>query len=331
MRRRNFIAGLASTTAALSLAGSAQADSLRRLGVLMSFAADDPDAKARLAAFQQELERLGWSQQSNLHIEYRFAAARIDQYVPLAKELVALKPEVILAQSTQITTALKQEARGIPIVFTNVSDPIGAGFITSLARPGGNLTGVLQYEAGIVGKWLAMLKEIAPHLTRIALVGNPKTSGSAFDYFLRSAEVAAPPLAIKIVPTPVESVDADIDHAIESFAAAPNGGLVVPPDSTTIVRRDLVIALAARYRLPAVYPFRVFVDAGGLMCYGNDEIEPYRLAASYVDRILHGAKPSELPVQVPTNYKTVVNLKTAKALGLDVPPSLLVRADEVIE
>ena len=220
MRRRNFIAGLASTTTAWPLAGSAQGESLRRLGVLMSFAADDPDAKARLAAFQQELERLGWSRQSNLHIEYRFAAARIDQYVPLAKELVTLKPEVILAQSTQVTTPLKQEARGIPIVFTNVSDPIGAGFITSLARPGGNLTGVLQYEAGIVGKWLAMLKEIAPHLTRIALVGNPNTSGSAFDYFVRSAEVAAPPLAIKIVPTPVESADADIDHAIESFVLA---------------------------------------------------------------------------------------------------------------
>jgi putative tryptophan/tyrosine transport system substrate-binding protein len=328
MRRREFIAVI---SAVPFTAYGQQPERIRRIGVLMSFAANDPDAKARLAAFYQELERLGWSQRSNLHIDYRFAAARIDQYVPLAKELVALQPEVILAQLTQIAATLQQETRAIPIVFTNVSDPIGAGFITSLARPGGNLTGVLQYEAGIMGKWLAMLKEIAPHLTRIALVGNPKTGTFAFDYFLRTAEVAAPALAVKVVPIPVENADADIDHAIASFAAAPNGGLVVPPDATTIVGRDLVIALAACHRLPAVYAFRIFVDAGGLMCYGIDEIEPYRLAASYVDRILRGAKPAELPVQAPTNYKTVVNLKTAKALGLDVPPSLLVRADEVIE
>ena len=328
MRRREFIAVISAAAAWPFVASGQQPERTRRIGVLMSFAADDPDAKARLAAFRQELERLGWSQ-NNLHIEYRFAAAKIDRYAPLAKELVALQPEVILAQSTQITATLQRETRAIPIVFTNVSDPIGAGFIASLARPESNLTGALQYEAGIMGKWLAMLKEIAPHLTRVALLANPKTS--AFDYFLRTAEAAAPPLAVKLAPILLENTDADVEHAIASFAAAPNGGLVVPPDASTIVHRDLVITLAARYRLPAVYAFRVFVAAGGLMCYEIDEMEPYRLSASYVDRILRGAKPSELPVQAPTNYKTVVNLKTAKALGLDVPPSLLVRADEVIE
>jgi putative tryptophan/tyrosine transport system substrate-binding protein len=330
MKRREFIMLLSGATVAWPLMARAQqGEPMRRIGVLMSFAADDPEAKARLAAFQLELDRLGWSSRSNLHIDYRFAAARIDQYVPLAKELIALKPEVILAQSTQITATLQHETRAIPIVFTNVSDPIGAGFIAGLPRPGGNLTGVMQYEAGIMGKWLAMLKEIAPRLTRVALVANPNTS--AFDYFLRAAEAAALRLAIELVPISIAIADSDIENAIGSFAAAPNGGLVVPPDATTITRRDLVIALAARHRLPAVYAFRLFVDAGGLMCYGADEIEPYRLAASYVDRILRGAKSAELPVQAPTNYGAVVNLKTAKALRLDVPSSLLVRADEVIE
>jgi putative ABC transport system substrate-binding protein len=301
---------------------------MRRIGVLMSFAADDADANARLAAFHQELERLGWSQQSNLHIDYRFAAANVDQYVPLAKELVALQPEVILAQSTQITASLQQITSAIPIVFTNVSDPIGSGFIASLARPGGNLTGALQFEAGIMGKLLAMLREIAPQLTRVGLVGNPKTS--PFDYFLHGAELAASPLAIKLVPIPVENVDADIERNVASFAAAP-GGLVVPPDATTLLRRDFVVALAARYQLPAVYAFRVFVAAGGLMAYEINQVEMFRLAARYVDRILRGAKPADLPVQAPTRYETIVNLKTARALGLDVPASLLVRADEVIE
>jgi putative ABC transport system substrate-binding protein len=296
--------------------------------MLMSFGADDPDVKVRLSAFDQELERLGWSQRSNLHVDYRFAAAKIDQYVPLAKELVALKPEVIVAQSTPITTALQQITSTIPIVFTNVSDPIGSGFIASLSRPGGNLTGLTQYEAGIVGKWLAMLREIAPQLTRVGLLANPKTT--PFDYFLHAAEAAASPLAIKLVPIPFENVDADLERDVASFAASP-GGLVVPPDATSLVHRDLVVAVAARYQLPAVYAFRVFVAAGGLMAYEINQIEMYRLAARYVDRILHGTKPADLPVQAPNQYETIVNLKAAKALGLTVPPSLLVRADEVIE
>jgi putative tryptophan/tyrosine transport system substrate-binding protein len=215
-------------------------------------------------------------------------------------------------------------------VFVNVSDPIGAGFITSLARPGGNLTGVLHYEASIAGKWLAMLKEIAPRLARAALVGNPKVMLTGYDYFLRAAEATAPSFAIELIPSHVENA-ADIERAIESFARVPNGGLVLPPDSTTNVHRDLVIALAARYRLPAIYTARLFVAAGGLMSYGTDQVEMFGQTATYVDRILRGGKPADLPVQAPTKYETVLNLKTAKALGLDVPPSLLVRADEVID
>ncbi len=206
--------------------------------------------------------------------------------------------------------------------------PIGSGFIASLSRPSGNLTGLLQYEEGITGKWLAMLKEIAPNLTRAALLANPKTA--AFDYFLRSAKTLAPSLAIDVVPLPIENAT-DIERSVEAFAREPNGGLVLPPDTTTVVHRDQIIMLAARHRLPAVYAIRIFVAVGGLMFYGTDFVELYRQAASYVDRILHGAKPADLPVQTPTKFETVVNLKTAKALGLTVPPGLLVAADAVIE
>jgi putative ABC transport system substrate-binding protein len=296
----------------------------------MAYAEDDPEGILRVAKFRQELERLGWSEGRNIRIDYRFTAASADQFQVLAKELVALHPDVILAHATGNAAALQRETRAIPIVFVNVSDPIGAGFITSLARPGGNLTGVLHYEASIAGKWLAMLKEIAPRLARAALVGNPKVMLTGYDYFLRAAEATAPSFAIELIPSHVENA-ADIERAIESFARVPNGGLVLPPDSTTNVHRDLVIALAARYRLPAIYTARLFVAAGGLMSYGTDQVEMFGQTATYVDRILRGGKPADLPVQAPTKYETVLNLKTAKALGLDVPPSLLVRADEVID
>jgi putative ABC transport system substrate-binding protein len=284
--------------------------------------------QARVAGFRQGLERLGWSEDRNARIDARFAAGNADQFQVLAKELIALQPDVIFAHSTPVVAALQRESRMIPIVFVSVSDPIGSGFVASLARPGGNLTGLLQYEEGIAGKWLAMLKEIAPRLARAALVANPKTT--AYDYFLRAAQAAAPSLTIEVVSTPVETT-ADIERAIESAARAPNGGLLLPPDTTTTVHRDLIIALAARHRLPAVYPFRVFVEAGGLMSYGTEQVAMFRQAALYVDRILRGAKPADLPVQAPTKFETVVNLKTAKALGLTVPPGLLVAADEVIE
>ena len=330
MRRRAFIALLGGAVAAWPLTGRAQqGERVRRIGAFTGLAADDSVTKTRLAAFSQELERLGWSEGRNVHIGYRFGAGRSDQYLSLAKELVALQPDVILAQSTQIATSLQQETRAIPIVFTEVSDPVGAGFIASLARPGGNLTGVLLYEAGIIGKWLAMLKEIAPRLERVALVTNPKTA-PFYNYYLRAAESLSPSLGIKLVPSLVEN-SADLERTIGAFARTPNGGLLLPPDASTQVHRDLIIALAARYSLPAVYWDRLFVAAGGLMSYGADYVDMYRQAASYVDRILRGDKPADLPVQTPTKFETVVNLKTAKTLGIDVPSSLLVRADEVME
>jgi ABC-type uncharacterized transport system substrate-binding protein len=329
MRRRDFIKVISGAAAALPLAARAQQpEQMRRIGVLVTSAEDDSDIQTRLAGFKQGLERLGWSEGRNVRIDTRFAAGRADQFQMLAKELLALLPDVILAHSTPVAATLQRESRTIPIVFVSVSDPIGSGLVVSLARPGGNLTGVLQYEAGITGKWLSMLKEIAPRLARAALLANPKTT--AYDYFQRSAEALVPSLAIELVPSPVDNA-ADIERAIESFARAPNGGLLVPPDSTTLLHRNLVISLANRHRLPAVYPLRVFVAAGGLMSYDTNQVDVFRQAASFVDRVLRGAKPADLPVQAPTRYETVLNLKTAKALGLTVPPGLLVAADEVIE
>jgi putative ABC transport system substrate-binding protein len=329
MQRREFITLLGGAAVALPFAAHAQqSDKMRRIGVLVGQAENDTDAKARLTGFRQGLERLGWSEGRNVSVDYRFAAGRAEHVEVLAKELVALQPDIIIAQGTSVTAALQRESNKIPIVFVTVSDPIGSGFVASLPRPGGNITGLLMYEAGIVGKWMAMLKEIAPRLARAALVANPKVT--TYDYFLRAAEAAAPSLAIEIVPSPIESA-ADIERVIDSVAQVPNSGLLLPPDTTTITHRDLIVALAVRHRLPAVYSLRVFVTAGGLMSYGTDPVEIFRLAATYADRILRGAKPAELPVQAPIKYETIVNLKTAKALGLDVPPSLIVRADEVIE
>jgi putative ABC transport system substrate-binding protein len=301
---------------------------MRRVGALVGTAEDDPETKARLTGFRQGLEKRGWSEGHNVRIDYRFAPAGAQAQV-LAKELVALQPDAIFANGTPIVAALQQESSTIPIVFAGVADPIGSGFIASLPRPGGNITGVMQYEASVTGKWLAMLKEIAPSLVRTAFVANPKTA-PFYDYYLRAGEALGPSLGIDVVLSPFENA-ADIERAIESFASAPNGGLVVPPDITTIVHRDLIIALAARHRMPAVYTQRVFVAAGGLMSYGVDFADLFRQAASYVDRILRGDKPADLPVQAATKFETTVNLKTAKALGMTVPPGLLVAADEVIE
>ena len=296
--------------------------------MLIGYAEDDPETQARLAAFRQRLEKRGWTEGRNVHIETRFAGSDSSKYEPLAKELVATQPDVILAHTTRVAAALQRESHVIPIVFVNVSDPIGSGFVASLARPGENFTGVLQYEASVVGKWLAMLKEIEPRLERVAFVANPKTT--PYDYFLHAAEAAAPALSVKMVSSPVATA-ANIEQAIESFAGTPNGGLLLPPDGTTILHRDLLIALAARHKLPAVYAFDFFVAAGGLMSYGIDQDDNFRLAASYVDRILRGDKPADLPVQAPTKFETIVNLGAAKAIDLTIPPGLLVAADEVIE
>jgi putative ABC transport system substrate-binding protein len=329
MRRRAFITLLGGAAVTWPLPARAQQpDLVRRVGILISGAEADPEMQARVVAIRQRLGSLGWSEGRNLRIDIRFADGDPDRHSSLAKALVASQPDAIIAYSTPIAAALRRESRTIPIVFVNVSDPVGSGLVASLARPGGNLTGLMLYEEGITGKWLAMLKEIAPHLTRAALIANPKST--PYDYFVRAAEAAASSLAVEVVPSPIENI-ADIERVIESLARLPNGGLVLLPDSTSIQHRDLVVLLAARHRLPAVYAFRFFVAAGGLMSYGTDIIEQYREAASYVDRILRGANPADLPVQAPNKYETVLNLKTAKSLGLEVPPSLLVRADEVIE
>jgi putative ABC transport system substrate-binding protein len=327
MQRREFTM-LLGGAAAWPLAARAQQAAARRIGVLMSTAADDPRVREHLAGLRDGLARLGWVDGSTIHIDYRFAGGNSDQFSVLAKELISLHPEVIFAQSTPVAATLQRETRTIAIVFVEVSDPIGSGFIASLARPGGNLTGMIQYEPGITGKWLAMLKEIAPSLARVALLANPK--GTAYDYFLRNAAAAAPSLAIEIISSRVDSVE-DIERSISSLSRQGNGGLVLPPESFTNVNRKAIIGLAAEHRLPAVYAWRYFVTDGGLMSYGIDLADVYRQSASYVDRILRGAKPADIPVQVPTKYETALNLKTAKALGLAVPAALLVSADEVIE
>jgi putative ABC transport system substrate-binding protein len=284
-----------------------------------------PDIKA----FQQELEKYGWSEGRNIHIDYRIAPAAVHVQT-LAKELVDTQPEVIFSLSRPVTAALQKETRTIPIVFTYVIDPIGAGFIASLAHPGGNLTGIMAYEQDMVGKWLGMLKEVAPKTARVALLGNPKTA-VYYDYLLHGAEAAALSLGIEAVPSHIENDAADIERTIAAVASMPNSAIVVLPDSTTSINSNLIITLAARYRLPAVYSFKYQVRAGGLMSYGIVAADHYRQAALYVDRILRGAKPSDLPVQTPTKYETVLNRKTAKALGLTPSAALIVASDEVIE
>ena len=325
--RRKLITLLGSAAAAWPLTVRAQQPDPRwRVGLLIGYGEDDPETKARLAAFRQALATRGWFEGRNIRVDYRFAAGCRDKYLAFAKELVALESDVIIAHTTPVTAALQQESRTIPIVFVNVSDPIGSGFVASLARPGRNLTGVLQYEAGIVGKWLAMLKEISPRLARVGLLANPKTT--AYDYFVRSAEAVAASLALVLVASPVETA-ADVERAVESLV--PDGGLLVPPDASTTADRDLIIGLAARHRIPAVYAFGFMVTAGGLMSYGTNQADMFRLSAYYVDRILRGDRPADLPVQSPTKFETAINLHTAKALGLTVPPGLLAAADEVIE
>ena len=328
MRRRDFVGLLGGLTATCPLRVLAQqGERIRRIAIMMGLAENDTETQARLVKFKHEMEKSGWSEGHNLRIQVRYAPAGA-QATEVAKELIGSQPEVILAHSAQVAGALFRQTRTIPVVFVNVSDPIGAGFIVSLAQPGGNFTGVLHYEVGILGKWLAMLKEIAPNVTRAALVGDPKSP--VYDYFIRASQAPGRSLAIELAPLPVENA-ADIERSIDSFASGLNGGLIFPPDITTITHRDLILALAAKHKLPAVYPFRLFVALGGLMSYGTDQIEMFGQTATYVDRILRGANPAELPVQTPTKYETTLNLKTAKALGLTVSPGLLVAADEVIE
>jgi putative ABC transport system substrate-binding protein len=327
MRRREFITLLGGAAAWPLATHAQQGDRMRRISVLVGLSADDPGMKPRLTALRDELDRFGWVEGRNVRVDYRYAPGGA-QAEALARELIALQPDVVVAHTILVAMALQRETRAIPIVFVSVGDPIGPGLIASLARPGGNLTGLTTFEAGIAGKWVAMLKEVAPQVNRALFLANPKFA--TYDYYRRGAEDAAAALSLELVPARIESA-AEIERTVEAFARTPEAALVVAPDLTTAAHADLIVALAARHRLPAVYAFGYMVAAGGLMSYGTDRVAEMRQAASYVDRILRGAAPADLPVQAPTRYELAINLKTAKALGLDVPPTLIARADEVIE
>jgi putative ABC transport system substrate-binding protein len=329
VKRREFLALIGGAAAAWPLAARGQqGERVRRIGVLMSLAADDPESQARHAAFLQGLQEWGWTAGRNVQIDYRFAAGDAERIRKSAAELVALAPDVILATGSPVTAALLQATRTVPIVFAQVPDPVASGFVASLAQPGGNATGFTIYEYGTSAKWLELLKEIAPQVTRAAVLRDPAIASGIGQ--LAAIQGVAPALGVELRPVGVRDA-AEIERAVTAFARDPNGGLIVLASPLSIVQRDLIIALVARYRLPAVYSLRFFIASGGLISYGPDSIEPYRRAASYVDRILKGEKPADLPVQAPTKYELVINLKTAKALGLDVPASLLATADEVIE
>jgi putative tryptophan/tyrosine transport system substrate-binding protein len=330
MRRREFITLLGGAAAAWPLTARAQqSDRMRRVGVLMAHLNDDPEYQARIVAFQQALALLGWTDGRNVQIDIRWATTNADEIRRHAAELVASAPDVILA-ATGTTTAgpLLQATRTVPIVFTIVVDPVGAGFVASLARPGGNATGFLLFEYGLSAKWLELLKQIAPGVTRVAVLRDP-TIASGIGQF-GAIQSAAPSLGIEASPVNVRDVD-DIERDLSAFARSLNGGVIVTSSPEATRHRDLIIALASRHRLPAVYAGRYFVTEGGLISYGPDYVDQYRRAAAYVDRILKGEKPADMPVQAPTKYELAINLKTAKSLGLAVPPSLLARADEVIE
>ena len=327
-RRREFIALLGSAAAWPLAARAQQREKMRRVGVLMNLAADDTEGSARVTALAQGLQELGWRDGRDVRIDYRWAAADAASFQRHAQELLTLAPDVIIASATPSVVALQQATRTVPIVFVGVADPVGAGLVESLAHPGGNTTGFSIFEYSISGKWLELLKEIAPRVRRAAVIRDHLlTSGTAQFGVIQSV---AHSLGAELTPVAARSAD-EIERGLSTFARAPDGGVIVTGSPLTAVHRNLIIALAARHRLPAVYPFRYFATSGGLISYGPDVADQYRGAAGYVDRILKGEKPAELPVQAPTKFETIINLKTAKALGLDVPTTLLARADEVIE
>ena len=330
MRRREFILVLGGAAASWPLAARAQQrERMRRIGVFMPGVADDPESEVRNGAFLQGLGELGWIVGRNVRIDYRWGAGNLDRFHVIAAELIALSPEVVLALGYSIVSALQKETRSVPIVFAGVTDPVGGGLVASLPRPGGNTTGFVTSEFGFAGKWLELLKEVAPRVTRVAVLRDPAVA-SQIGLF-GSIQAVAPPLGVELRPIDVRDAG-EIERGITAFAAGePNGGLIVPTGARGFLNRELIVALAARHRLPAVYAYRGHVMSGGLISYGSDQVDNFRRAAGYVDRILKGAKPADLPVQNPTKYELVINLKTAKALGLDVPPTLLARADEVIE
>jgi putative ABC transport system substrate-binding protein len=327
VNRRDFITLLGGVAATWPLAARAQqGERMRRIGALMNLAADDPEALGRITAFVQGLQQLGWTDGRNVRIDARWAAGNADNFRKYAAELIALAPDGILATSTQAVTALQQATHTVPIVFVQVIDPVGAGLVASLARPGGNTTGFTVFEYGMSGKWVELLKEIAPGVRRVAVLRDLAIGIAQ----LAAIQAVAPSFGVELTVIGVRDAD-EIEGAVAAFARSPNGGLIVTASTPAAIHRELISTLAARHRLPAVYSFRYFVTAGGLISYGPDSIDPYRRAAGYIDRILKGEKPADLPVQAPTKYEVVINLKTAKALGLTVPETLLARADEVIE
>jgi putative ABC transport system substrate-binding protein len=328
MKRRAFITLLGGAAAWPLAARAQQAERVRRIGVLMNLAADDAEGQARLAAFLQGLQEAGWAVGQNVRIDLRWGAGDPDRFRKQAAELVALTPDVVLASSLPVVGPLLQATRTVPIVFVQVVDPVGAGLVASLAQPGGNATGFTNSEFGIAAKWVELLKEIAPGVTRVAVLRDAASSSGIGQF--GAIQSVAPSFGMELTPVGVSDAG-EIERAVTAFARASNGGLIVTPVTLSIVHRDLIITLAARHRLPAVYGLRPFVTSGGLISYASDTISPYRRAASYVDRILKGEKPANLPVQSPTKYELVINLKTAKALGLDLPATVLARADEVIE
>ena len=329
MRRREFITLLGGAVAAWPLAVRAQQpERMRRIGVLMNLAADDPEAKTYIGTFLQQLQELGWTVGRNVQIDYRWTAGDASLVRNFAAELIALTPEVILTVGGSYVGPLQQATHSIPIVFVQVADAVGGGFVNSLARPGGNATGFTNFEFDFSGKWLELLKQIALHVTRAAVLRDPANPSGAGQF--GAIQAVAPSFGVEV--SPVNMRDAGgIERDVTAFAQKPNGGLIVTPSTLAVVHRALIVTLAARHRLPAIYPFRYFVSGGGLISYGPDPVDQYRRAAGYVDRILKGEKPADMPVQQSTKVALAINLKTAKTLGLVVPPSLLARADEVIE
>jgi ABC-type uncharacterized transport system substrate-binding protein len=328
--RREFITLLGGAAAWPLAARAQQGERLRRIGVLMPLAADDPVGQARIAALREGLEKLGWTEGRNILIDTRWmTTGDVESMQRFAKELVALQPDLILTQSTPITATMLQETRTIPIVFALVADPIGSGFVASFPKPGGNVTGFVTMEPAMAGKWLELLKEIAPRVARVAFLFNPATA-TYFEYWLNPFKATAASFVVEAITAPVRETS-ELEAVIAAQARKPNAGLIVMPDTFTDTHRVEITSLAARYHVPAVYPYRQFTEVGGLMSYGDNLIDNFRRAPTYVDRILKGAKPSELPVQAPVKFGLVINLKTARTLGLEVPPTLLARADEVIE
>ena len=329
MRRRDFFKVIAGSAVGWPLSARAQRpDAMRKIGMIMGFPEGDPQARPRVNAFLAALQELGWNDGGNIKMEYRWAAGEADRIRAAAADLVAQAPDIIVANGSEVTSAVKSYTRAIPIIFVQVSDPVGLGVVESLARPGGNVTGLTHFEYSVSEKWLQLLKEIAPSVSRVVVLLN--SSNPAANGHYRAIEAVVRPLGVQTKLADVKDA-AEIEDAISSLTSEPNGGLIILPDNVTLIHRERIVAAAARHRLPAMYPYRYFVAAGGLVCYGVDVTDLFKRAASYVDRVFKGTKPADLPVQGPIKFDWVTNLKTAKALGLTIAPTVLARADEVID